>query len=94
MKFCDCGQMLDIFDDIEQRKLFYYCSKCEYKIPFDTTLIFTKNTVNIQKKWNKYDNSLPITDKKCYKCNSLVIYEKRPDLTLQYFCTNCNETWY
>lgn len=94
MKFCDCGNLFDLFDDLEQRKLFYKCMKCDIKIPFGKKLIYSKNKLNIQKKWITFDKTLPLSNKSCFKCNSTVVYEKRNDLTLCYFCTNCNESWF
>ena len=94
MKFCECGKMFDMFDNIEERKLYYNCSGCNLNIPYETSLIYTKKTFKITKKWTKYDKSLPVSDKKCFKCAGKVIYEKNKDLTLIYTCTNCNEQWY
>lgn len=94
MKFCQCGKMFDMFDNIEERILYYSCSNCDIKIPFETNVIYTQNNFKKNKKWNKYDKSLPLSDKKCYKCSGNVVYEKNLDLTLRYFCIECNEDWY
>lgn len=93
MKFCNCGKMFDMLDSIEERVLYHHCSSCDIKIPFDTNLILKKTTIKRNKNWIKYDKTLPLSDKKCYKCSNNVVYEKNKDLTLVYFCTNCNETW-
>ncbi len=93
MKFCTCGNMLSMFDNIEERVLYYYCQVCDSKHPFETNLILQQTISKISKNWVKYDKTLPLSDKKCFKCFHNVVYEKNPDLTLKYFCTNCNETW-
>lgn len=94
MKFCDCGKMFTMFDDLEERQLYHNCTSCDLKIPYETQLIYSKRVNKQQHNWNKFDKTLPISDKKCYKCNGTVIYKKRSDLTLEYTCQQCNEEWY
>lgn len=94
MKFCNCGNMLNIFDDISNRILYHHCKSCDLKIPFTTKLIESKPIFTFNKNLTKYDKTLPISDKICFKCNSSVIYEKKQDLTLVFFCNNCNEQWF
>ncbi len=93
MKFCTCGKLFEMFDNFDERTLYHYCSTCNVKIPYETSLIYTKQNTTHTKHWIKYDKSLPLSEKQCYKCYNPVIYEKRSDLTLRYICTTCNEQW-
>lgn len=94
MKFCDCGKLLDLFDDLEQRKLFYKCGSCNSQIPYEKNLVYTKKGIEVERKWDKYDKSLPLSGSSCFKCQKQVVYQKQSDLTLLYICTNCNERWH
>lgn len=94
MKFCECGKMFNMLDDLEQRVLYHHCPSCNIKIPFESNLIYSKQNIQETAQWSCYDKSLPVSEKKCYKCQGLVIYEKKSDLTLIYTCTKCHERWY
>ena len=93
MKFCDCGKLFNMLDDIESRTLYHHCNDCDLKIPYESKLIYSKKTSKPTKSWKKYDKTLSLSEKKCFKCHANVIYEKRSDLTLLYICTKCNEEW-
>lgn len=94
MKFCNCGSMFNLYDDIENRILYYKCNSCELTQEFGEKLVFSKSITLEKNNWKKYDKTLPVSDKICFRCKkNTVVYEKRPDLTLVYTCNSCNEEW-
>lgn len=93
MKFCQCGQMYDLTDNIDARVLNYTCSGCQSSIPFEGNLVYSKKINDVKNKWNCYDITLPLSDKKCFKCDSNVIFKKQRDLTLLFYCIQCHESW-
>ncbi len=94
MKFCECGSLFDLYDNIDERKLYYHCVKCNLQVPFDGKIVLSKNVIKVKNLWKKYDKTLPSSDKHCYHCKQTsVFYEKRSDLTLTYICSICNEEW-